>query len=207
MKLTWLGHSCFKITSKNSSILLDPFEPGSVPGYPRISQTVDQVLCTHQHFDHNYRDGGRITENPDLSAFTITEIPSYHDDQKGALRGENTIFLIEAEGIRLAHLGDIGCPLTEEQAARLKGLKACLIPIGGTYTVDAAGAKQILDQIQPEIILPMHYRDGQYGLEELGTLEAFTALFPDRSFQYYRSNEMELTADTPAHIAILHHPV
>src|SRR5699024_8974498 len=117
-----------------------------------------------------------------------------------------TIFLIEAEGIRLAHMGDIGCPLTQEQATLLKGLKACLIPIGGTYTVDAQGAQQILDVLCPEVIIPMHYRDGEYGFPELGTLEDFTTLFLNRSFQYYRSNEMELTKDTPPHIAILNHP-
>lgn len=206
MRITWLGHSCFKITSQNSSILIDPFEPGSVPGYSDISQTVDGVLCTHQHFDHNYTDGAVIKENPDLSAFHITEIPTYHDDQNGALRGTNTIYLIEAEGIRLAHMGDIGCSLTEEQAAILKDLKACLIPIGGTYTVDAQGAKNLLELLRPEVIIPMHYRDGDYGLRELGTLEDFTVLFLNRSFQYYRSNEMELTKDTPPHIAILNQP-
>ncbi len=206
MRITWLGHSCFKITSQNSSILIDPFEPGSVPGYSDISQTVDGVLCTHQHFDHNYTAGAIIRENPDLSAFHITEISAWHDDQNGALRGSNTIFLIEAEGIRLAHIGDIGCPLTQEQATLLKGLKACLIPIGGTYTVDAQGAQQILDVLCPEVIIPMHYRDGEYGFPELGTLEDFTTLFLNRSFQYYRSNEMELTKDTPPHIAILNHP-
>ena len=99
MRITWLGHSCFKITSQNSSILIDPFEPGSVPGYSDISQTVDGVLCTHQHFDHNYTAGAIIRENPDLSAFHITEISAWHDDQNGALRGSNTIFLIEAEGL------------------------------------------------------------------------------------------------------------
>ncbi len=207
MKLTWLGHSCFLITSGNSSLLIDPFEPGSVPGYSKISQTVDGVLCTHQHFDHNYTPGAVIKEQPDLSPFHITEIPSYHDDRQGTLRGSNTIYLIEAEGIRLAHMGDIGCPLTQEQLNLLKNLKACLIPVGGTYTVNAEGAKQILDALSPEIVLPMHYRDGEYGLQDLEcSLEDFTVLFHNRSFIYYRTNEMELTMDTPAHIAVLHQP-
>lgn len=134
IKIKWLGHSCFAVECKNYRIVLDPFEPGSVPGLLSVREEADLVLCSHEHFDHNYRAGVVVSEQPGESPFRVTALSSYHDDQQGALRGKNTIFLLEAEGMRIVHFGDIGCMPGELVLEKLRGADAVMIPVGGHYT-------------------------------------------------------------------------
>ena len=106
IQIQWLGHSCFRVECQGYAVVLDPFEPGSVPGLRDIRQTADQVLCSHQHHDHNYRAGVALRQDGPANPFTITALPSFHDGCGGAKRGPNTIHLLEAQGLRVAHLGD-----------------------------------------------------------------------------------------------------
>ena len=174
MTITWLGHSCFLLESGGFRVLLDPFR--DVPGLADVEAEADAVYCSHGHFDHAYTDRVRLTsgrENP----FTVTEIPTFHDGQGGALRGENTIHIVTAEGKRIVHMGDVGHMLSAEQVRAVGTPDVLMIPVGGYYTVDAAGAKAICDTLKPRTIVPMHFRGPGFGYREIGEVAAFTALY------------------------------
>lgn len=173
--IQWLGHACFQIGCGGYSLVLDPFAPGSVPGFRDIHTAANLVLCSHGHYDHNYKEAVTLlsgAENP----FTITKIETYHDDANGAKRGMNTIHVLEADGVRIVHFGDLGCALTPAQVETLAGADVLLIPVGGFYTIDAGQAKAIVDQLGAKVVVPMHYRTERFGLQPIGTLGDFLAL-------------------------------
>lgn len=173
--IRWLGHASYKITKGSTSIVLDPFAPGSVPGFREIRETANLVLCSHGHHDHNYTDAVTLQPN-DAPAFTITKIGTYHDNAHGTKRGPNTIHVLESDGIRIVHFGDLGCALTDEQKNILRGADVVLIPVGGFYTIDAVQAKAIIDEIKPKVAIPMHYRTDRFGLSAIAPLDDFLAL-------------------------------
>src|SRR5699024_4533345 len=129
-----------------------------------------------------------------------------HDDQNGSLRGENTVRVFTAEGLSVAHLGNLGHLLTERQAAAIGRSDALLLPVGGTYTTYSSKAKAVVDQLSPRVIIPMHYRKGDKGCMELVTLDAFLGLFPAEQVRCFLLSRLELTADTPALVAVLAMP-
>lgn len=201
IKIKWLGHSCFAVECKNYRIVLDPFEPGSVPGLLSVREEADLVLCSHEHFDHNYRAGVVVSEQPGESPFRVTALSSYHDDQQGALRGKNTIFLLEAEGMGIVHFGDIGCMPGELVLEKLRGADAVMIPVGGHYTVNAAEAQAILDEIRPRVVIPMHYRSDAFGFDVLGTVDEYLDICG--RWVRYEGASIEITPDMPRHTAVL----
>ena len=184
MNITWLGHSCFILEAEGFRALLDPYH--EVPGLPDTQAEADAVYCSHDHFDHAYTEHVRLTsgkENP----FTVTEVHTFHDDKGGALRGNNVIRKFTAGGVSVAHLGDLGHPLSAEQLAELGACDAILIPVGGFYTIDAPAAKAAADAIGAPVVVPMHYRSGTVGFDVLGTLEDFTGLYPPERVKRYGS--------------------
>ena len=200
MTITWLGHSCFILESGGFRALLDPYH--EVQGLPDVEAEADAVYCSHDHFDHGYTEKVRLTsgkENP----FAVREIQTFHDDQGGALRGGNVIRTFTAEGLTVAHLGDLGHPLSPAQLAELGRCDAALIPGGGFYTIDAAGAKAAADAIGARVVIPMHYRKGEVGFDVLSALEDFTGLYPGELVKEYPSNTLTLTGDTPRQVAVL----
>ncbi len=175
VKLNWLGHACFKITADNYIIIIDPYEPGSVPGLKPLKEQADLVLCTHGHHDHCAESEiGKIPgrENP----FKISCIDTFHDEVQGAKRGTNKIYIIEGLGLKLVHMGDIGCELPPGQADLLKGADVLMIPVGGFFTIDAAQASAMADQIGARVTIPMHFRGEGFGYDVIGPVSAFTAL-------------------------------
>ena len=184
MKLTWIGHSCFKIESNGYSIVIDPYEDGSVPGLLPVREQANMVLCSHEHGDHNARQCVKLlggSENP----FKITKIETYHDNKNGALRGSNIIYIIEDKHTRIAHMGDLGCMLTEDQVKVLLNIDAVMIPVGGYFTIDAGQAAAITEMIRPGMIIPMHYRSNEksshtFGYHVLGTVDDFVKAFDSR---------------------------
>ena len=171
MKLTWYGHSCFKLESADGSVVFDPYAPGSVPGWELPALSADLVICSHGHRDHGWAQGVALTGGS--FSGKLTQIPSFHDDKGGALRGSNTITLVESEGLRVVHMGDIGCALTAEQIAALGRVDVLLLPVGGHYTVDADGAWAIAHALKAAVVVPMHYRSATFGYDVIGTLDPF----------------------------------
>lgn len=115
MKLTWLGHSCFKMESNGYTVILDPYEDDYVPGLAPVRETADAVFCSHEHKDHNARAVVTLKQDQTPSPFTITEIHTWHDEVQGAKRGENCIRIFDDGTYRVAHLGDLGCELEPDR--------------------------------------------------------------------------------------------
>ena len=203
MTITWLGHSCFMLESGGFRVLLDPYH--EVQGLPDIETEADAVYCSHDHFDHGYTENVRLTTGRE-SSFAVREIQTFHDDKGGTLRGKNIIHTFTAEGVTLAHLGDLGHQLSEEQLAAIGRCDAVLIPVGGFYTIDAAGAKAVAGAIGADVVIPMHYRKGEVGFDVLGAMEDFTKLYPQEQVKQYSSNALTLTKDTPRQVAVLSLP-
>ena len=172
MKVTWLGHSCFLLQGEEGiTILLDPFFEDSV-GYPLPKLKADMVMISHDHTDHNNaRAGGsnsQVIFGPgeySCLGLEIRGIRSFHDQKKGRLRGENTIFCFELEGIRICHLGDLGHTLSPSQISEIGPVDLLFLPVGGRYTIDAKGADEVMRQIHPSLVVPMHYRTGGLGFK------------------------------------------
>ena len=201
MRITWHGHSCFKVETNQGSVVFDPYEDGRVPGYAPLPRNLsaDAVLCSHQHRDHSAVELVRLSGS--TPTFSVQEISTFHDEVQGEKRGTNKIHIVSAEGIRLAHMGDIGCELTREQLTVLRGVDVLLIPVGGFYTIDATQAKMMADAIGARVVIPMHYRNGHLGYEVIGTLESFTEQC--NNVVMYDTNNIVITADMPAQTAVL----
>ena len=192
MKLTWLGHACFRLESGGCRVILDPCK--DVPGVKNTAGEANAVYCSHSHFDHCYTDEIRIVEG-DPSPFAVREIASFHDDANGAKRGANTIRSLTAEGVTVVHLGDLGHTLSAEQLAAIGKCDVLLIPVGGTYTLDTAQAKAVAEQIDPRVVVPMHYRRGEMGFEVLQTVEEFAAQYDAEDVHYLSDNTVEMTEE------------
>jgi L-ascorbate metabolism protein UlaG (beta-lactamase superfamily) len=164
MNISWYGQSCFRIEAKEGSILIDPFskEIGLKP--PRIKD--DLVLVSHQHYDHaNTEDIGSETfliSNPgeyEKSGIYVQGIASYHDNNEGKDRGLNTIYIIKAEDLTVCHLGDFGeAVMSDKQLEAIGDADILMIPVGGKYTINYKEAVEIVSQIEPKIVIPMHYK-------------------------------------------------
>ena len=200
LKLTWLGHACFALEADDYRILLDPYAPGYVPGLGRVPMSANRVLCSHDHADHGWQ-GVPVLLNEIHCPFTVTAISSFHDEDMGSKRGLNTIHVIEYEGIRVAHLGDLGHDLDEDAIEALGALDVVLIPIGGTYTLDCQQASDLVDKLQVKTVIPMHYRRGDMGFDVLQTLEEFLILRPGH--QELPGNTLEITDDMPETTIVL----
>ena len=199
MKLIWHGHSCFSVATEAGTAVFDPYKDHYVRGLGALRLTADAVFCSHEHSDHNARDAVNLTGGP-FSAQVLT-VPSFHDDKLGLLRGKNTIHILSAEGLRVAHLGDLGHMLRGKALEAVKGVDALLIPVGGHYTIDPVTASELADAIGARVVIPMHYRLGSMGYQVLAELSAFTSLRND--VIEYDTDTFELTADTPAQTAVL----
>lgn len=196
LKIQWLGHASFIITlSDGKKIMTDPVDPKV--GYPKPGLAADVVTVSHQHFDHNavktVVGKPNIVQKEGLSSIgdiKITGIPSFHDNSKGSQRGRNTIFVIEAEGLRVCHLGDLGHVLDADQVVQIGSVDILLVPVGGFYTIDASEAVKVVGQIKPKIIVPMHYKT-RYIDFPISTAEPFL-----KNYSGYRTvQELEVTAE------------
>lgn len=162
MQISWLGLSCFRLQGKNAVVLIDPFTSDS--GLKLGKQNADIVLISHEHTNHNNRETGGTPlffstpgeyESKDVFVYGI---PSFHDKNNGKDKGENVIFRIEMEGISIGHLGDLGHPLTTEEMEKLSGIDILMVPVGGSdHTINYKEAAEIVNELEPRIIIPMHY--------------------------------------------------
>lgn len=170
MDIYWLGQACFKLKGKNATIVIDPFESDFTGlKFPK-ELAADVVLVTHNHNDHNNAKAvvGSSAGEPmkfsepgeyEVSGVVITGVPSFHDDKEGSERGANIIFHLMFDGLDLVHLGDLGqLKLTEEQLAAIGEVDILFIPVGSVYTINGKAASDIVSQLEPKIIIPMHYQ-------------------------------------------------
>ncbi len=202
MKITWYGHACFGVESEGYRVVLDPYD--GVKGYGQLHLTANEVLCSHEHFDHCFRSA--VTLEGAKSPFRISSVDSFHDDRGGELRGKNTIHILRAEGMTVVHLGDLGHQPTKEQTAALRGCDVLLIPVGGTYTIDAAGAKAAVSALNPRIVVPMHYRRGSLGFDNIGCLEDFLKLFPAEEIHELEDNGFTVTPELSGVVVPVYKP-
>lgn len=205
MKIKWLGHSCFRLTLNNGKTLVtDPYDPSV--GYPPLHERADVALSSHGHFDHNCFDaleGDPIIVNSEgvheVCGAKITGVPSFHDDAGGYKRGKNLIFVIEADGVKIAHLGDLGhLPETEAQRAALSDLDVMLIPIGGFFTIDTATAVRIIEACKPRCAIAMHFAN-EYCHFTVSDEREFVRLTHAQRI----ANEVEITGEQPAGCCVM----
>lgn len=165
MIVTWLGHSCFLLEGEDGlSLLLDPFHEDEV-GYGLPPIRADIVLISHDHLDHNNALAAGIDAKMiscpgkyNCLGMEIFGIESYHDAEGGRLRGSSTIFCFLLDGIRVCHLGDLGHALSPDQVKNIGAVDLLFLPVGGRYTIDAAGANEVMRQLNPAVAVPMHYQ-------------------------------------------------
>lgn len=163
MTITWLGQACFKIEGKDTTIVIDPYDASIGLKLPKLTAQI--LLITHGHRDHANRAGVSgspfVIEGPgeyEVRNVFVYGVPGFHDTEQGASRGMITMYAVEFEGLTIAHLSDLGTTeLTPEQLDKLEDVDILMIPVGGVYTIDAKGAAKVISQIEPRIVVPMHY--------------------------------------------------
>lgn len=166
----WYGQACFKVRGKSASVVFDPYDP-AFTGLPPLKIAGDIVCVSHQHQDHNNASAVVPTEEGktpfvisgpgeyEILGVNIVGIASFHDDSNGKERGKNTIYLATVDGVNIVHLGDLGQKkLTQEQVEALSVCDVLLIPVGSVYTISGRDAPEVIAQIEPKIIVPMHYK-------------------------------------------------
>ena len=171
MEIKWLGHAAFLITSEGIRVITDPYEPGAYGGgisYGPIGEEADIVTVSHEHNDHNYVKGlpgkPQVVKGPgrhEVKGVVFEGIPTYHDTSQGSERGENTVFTFQLEGVKICHLGDLGHLLSDEQRGTIGQVDLLLIPVGGFYTIGPEEATQVVDQLKPHWVIPMHFKTPQ----------------------------------------------
>ena len=184
VKITWLGHACYKFEYGGNSAVIDPYMD-YVPGLPKLEVEAGEVYASHtQHEDHGWFEAVTIVPEAGESPFKVTTIDCYHDEEQGALRGENKITIFEVAGKKFVHCGDLGHMLSDEQIAAIKGCDVLMIPIGGFYTIEPETAKEIMVAADPKITVPMHYRVGDIGFDVLKTPQDFADMVTDRPVEW-----------------------
>ena len=199
MKIQWIGHSCFRLTESTGTVIVtDPF--GEV-GYEQPRLRADAVTSSHDHYDHN--NFKMIEGNPqifnrhgiyDFRGVKITGIRSSHDDENGKKQGSNIIFKFRMDGLDICHLGDIGHEVTPKLLDLLLPVNVLMVPVGGVYTIDAEQAKEYVDALMPDIVLPMHYKTKSLTLD-IDRLDSFLRLFEDEEIEEPGSDTLELDRD------------
>lgn len=178
MQINYLGHSCFKLKGKNSVLVTDPFSKSIGYSLPKTEANI--VTISHDHFDHN--DLENISGNPfvirapgeyEIADVSVFGWRTFHDSTQGSQRGSNTIYAIHLEGITLLHLGDLGHKLDDRQLEEVNGVDVLFVPVGNIYSLSPKQAVEVVNQIEPKIVIPMHYAESGKTIEGLASLEDF----------------------------------
>ncbi len=206
MEIQWLGHACFRITHGGWALVIDPYNSDYVTGYPKLSGIrADQLLISHDSYGHNYREAVILSGRQEHeSPFTVTPMEVWHDTVCGIMRGSCLIHLIECDGLRVAHMGDIGALLTGEQQAKLFELDAMMITAGSCTALPSQEVFRLTEELMPRVLIPMHYRDGNRGGHRLENIGDFKNYFEsDALFHYYDSDTIEITPGMEPQVAVL----
>ena len=161
MDVTWLGHGCFRLRGRNAAVVCDPYPPAIGLKLARMDANV--VTVSHDHENHSYtqvvRDAYEI-RGPgeyEVAGVFVIGVPTFHDAEKGAKRGPNTMFLIEIDDVRICHLGDLGHKLDDAEAEAVSSADVLLVPVGGRTAINAVEAAEVVRLIEPRYVVPMHY--------------------------------------------------
>ena len=179
MKVKWLGHAAFLITSDSgTTIITDPYETSEGLKYGKIKETADIVTVSHEHGDHN--NVAAVQGNPQVvkgtteaKGINFKGVSTNHDDKGGSERGSNTVFCFQVDGIRVCHLGDLGHLLTDNQVVEIGKVHVLLVPVGGYFTIDTKNATQVAEQVRARVIIPMHFKNDKC-VFPIGGVEEFT---------------------------------
>ena len=182
MDITPLGHASFRIRGKQTTIVTDPYATAAVGmPFPR-SVPADIVTVSHDHADHNHIASVMgtpfVIRGPgeyEIQGVSIIGFPTYHDNEKGAKRGRNTVYRMEIDGVSIVHAGDLGHELTSEEIERINGVDVLFIPVGGVYTIDGVTAAKVTHAIEPMIVIPMHYHRAELDKKTFGELQPVSA--------------------------------
>ena len=161
MDVTWLGHGCFRLRGRSAAVVTDPYPPSIGLKLSRLD--ADLVTVSHEHENHNYtqvvRDAYEIrgAGEYEVAGVSVIGVPTYHDAEKGAKHGRNTVYLIEIDDVRVCHLGDLGHALEDAEAEAIASPDVLLIPVGGHTAINAAQAAEVVRQLEPRFVVPMHY--------------------------------------------------
>lgn len=169
MKIEWIGHACFRMTAQDGTVVItDPYD--SSVGIGMVPLRADLITMSHEHHDHCETSmiGGapviaRGLEPARVGSVSTRALGSYHDDAKGAKRGQNAIRLFDIDGLRVVHMGDQGCMPAEDVLEQIADADVMMIPVGGFYTVDAREAKAIVEAARPRCVIPMHVKTRRCG--------------------------------------------
>ncbi len=163
MEINWLGHSCFRIKGNRSVIVTDPYAPEL--GYSLGKPTSRIITVSHQHPGHSYVHGvggePKALLGPgeyEISDVLITGIATFHDNEGGKKRGKNTAYIMEVDGVIVCHLGDLGHVLTAGQTEEMENVDVLFLPVGGVSTINATMAAEVVRQLEPKVVVPMHYK-------------------------------------------------
>jgi len=163
MEITWLGHSCFRIKGAHATLITDPYSPGL--GYSLGKPTARIVTVSHNHPGHCFVDGvggqPKVVSQPgeyEISDVLIIGIATFHDGEGGRKRGKNIVYLMEIDELAVCHLGDLGHVLTNEQIEDIGNVDVLLLPVGGMSTINAPMAAEVVRQLEPKAVIPMHYK-------------------------------------------------
>ncbi len=163
MEIVWYGQSCFRIRTRGVAVVTDPYSPDLGPTLPRLRAHI--VTISHQHPDHNYlravRSGAYVIQGPgeyEIRDTFVFGVSTTHNTPRNRNLGPNTAYLIEMEDMAVCHLGDLGQPLTQEQVEQLASVDILLVPVGGRDTLTPSGAAEVISQLEPSVVIPMHYK-------------------------------------------------
>lgn len=197
LKIIHLAHAGFLIENGKEKLIIDPAADSF--GYEFKNEKVNYLLVSHDHWDHN--NVSNIMVEPNTNSFIISKIDSFHDQKNGTLRGPNIIHIIESDGVRICHLGDLGHVLTVEQIKLIGNIDILIIPVGGVFTIDYNDAIKVVKQLNPDIVIPMHYKTDKWGADKgidavdkfIDSMQGYDVLTPgNKCFEYFKTNKKNI---------------
>jgi L-ascorbate metabolism protein UlaG (beta-lactamase superfamily) len=202
MDITSLGHSSFRIRGKAATVVTDPYDPLSTGlKFPKNVEA-DVVTISHGHDDHNsvsqIMGAPFVIQGPgeyEVKGVGVVGVSTYHDNEKGASRGRNAIYRIEIDGVAIVHLGDLGHTLTTAEVDELGGVDILMVPVGGVYSLDAAQAVAVVNEIDPSIVIPMHYGRSELDQKIFGQLQPVSAFLKEIGKEAVPQAKLSITKD------------
>ncbi|GIW63618.1 MAG: MBL fold metallo-hydrolase [Patescibacteria group bacterium] len=202
MEIRYLGHSAFLIKNRSLKIVTDPFDP-DMTGLKYKKQGADVVTISHQHNDHNFTEKENSAElklslpgEYEINKVSITGYPSFHDNSNGSERGKNTIFKFVIDEKSILHCGDLGHTLSDDLIDEIGSIDILLIPVGGVYTIGPQEAIKVINQVEPKVIVPMHFRTNKHNSKIFGQLKTINEFLFEYGINEDSVEQLDKLTDT-----------